>query len=309
MSVRSPQERAAHTRWAARRRKEQLSGQWQPFVAAEPVRAHLRKVQATGMPLLVVGDRTGLTETALRYVLWGDVQHGPGERVRRETAEVVLAYWPKMGDFPDNARIDPTGTRRRVEALETLGFGRLSMADRVGMPKASFSRALRADRVTAQVARSVMAVYDEWWNRTPESQGVRPWVADRTRRSAKARGLVGPLAWDDDTIDDPAAVPQLDAPPAGYTEGDDVAARFLMGESVVLDKAGQREVLAHLMEWTQATPEEIGARLDMTADAVSRAWERIKRKARDEGRKAPWRRVYVPLRDMNLTQDELRSAA
>lgn len=63
------------------------------------------------------------------------------------------------------------------------------------------------------------------------------------------------------------------------------------------------------MEWTQNTPEEIGARLDMTGESVSRAWERIKREARDEGRKAPWRRVYVPLRDMDLNRDDMRSAA
>ncbi|WP_406516355.1 hypothetical protein OH809_45370 (plasmid) [Streptomyces sp. NBC_00873] len=134
-------------------------------------------------------------------------------------------------------------------------------------------------------------------------------MAERARRRAQADGWYGPLAWDDDTIDDPAAVPQTDAPPPSYTEGENVVDRFLMGESVVLDKTGQRGVIAHLMEWTQNTPEEIGARLDMTGESVSRTWERIKRKARDEGRKAPWRRVYVPLRDMDLTRDELRSAA
>lgn len=220
MSARTAQERAAHARWAARRRKQIYLGQWQPFVAAEPVRAHLRKVQATGMPLRVVSEQTGLSLTALRYVLWGDVEHGPGEKCRRETAEAVLSYWPAIADFPDHARIDPTGTKRRVEALEMLGFGRMAMADKVGMPKASFSRALRADRITAQVARAVMDLYDGWWNQTPEAHGVLPWVADRTRRSAKARGFAGPLAWDDNTIDDPAAVPQTDASPSDYTDGD-----------------------------------------------------------------------------------------
>lgn len=254
MSTRTAEERAAHARWAARRRKQIYLGQWQPFVPAEPVRAHLRKIQATGMPLRAVSEATGLPLTALRYLLWGDVQHGPGEQVRRETAEGVLAYWPTLADFPDHARIDPTGTRRRVEALEMLGFGRMAMADEVGMPKASFSRALRADRITAQVARAVMALYDGWWNQTPESHGVLPWVADRTRRSAKARGFVGPLAWDDNTIDDPAAVPQTDAQPADYTDGkeaegdfvDPVAVqRFLSGSPVVVTDA---ELLVALEE-------------------------------------------------------------
>ncbi|WP_404974847.1 hypothetical protein [[Kitasatospora] papulosa] len=251
----------------------------------------------------------GLTESAIDYVLWGDTGHGPGEKVSRETAEVVLGYWPKMADFPDNARIDPTGTRRRIDALEVLGFGRLFVADRIGMPKASFSRALRSDRITAQVARAVMGVYEEMWNQRPEDHGVLGWVADRTRRSAQARGLFDPWAWDDDTIDDPSAVPQIDPPAPSYTEGDDVAARFLMGESVVLDRDSRREVLAHYMEWTSKTPEEIGALLDMSAEGVSRAWERVKAKARKEGTRVPWRRVYVPMRDMGITQNDLRSAA
>lgn len=307
------EEKAAHARWAVKRRRLVDRGQWQPFVPAEPVRAHLRKIQATGMPLRTVSERTGLTHTAIHYVLWGDVRHGPGERVRSETAEAVLAYWPTLGDFPDHARIDPAGTIRRVEALETLGFGRMLMAEKIGMPKCSFSRALKADRITAQVARAVAALYDGWWNRVPEECGVLLWVADRTRRSAKARGLVGPLAWDDDTIDDPAAVPQVDAPTPAPSSGPDVAARFLMGESVILDAAGRREVITHLMEWTEQTPEQIGELLEMTGDTVSRSWERIKSRSRTAGGRELRRRVFVASvpdrRNKNLTRVEMESAA
>lgn len=246
---------------------------------------------------------------ALRSVMRGSGSYGPAQKVRRETGEAVLGFWPRLEDFPDYASIDPTGTRRRARALGVLGWTQATMAQRIGRPEAAFKASLRGERVSARFARTIKRTYDELWDQRPEDHGVPVWVAERARRRAQADGWYGPLAWDDDTIDDPAAVPQTDAPPPSYTEGENVVDRFLMGESVVLDKTGQRGVIAHLMEWTQNTPEEIGARLDMTGESVSRTWERIKRKARDEGRKAPWRRVYVPLRDMDLTRDELRSAA
>jgi len=37
--------------------------------------------------------------------------------VRRELAEALLTYWPVLDDFPDSARIEGCGTRRRLQAL------------------------------------------------------------------------------------------------------------------------------------------------------------------------------------------------
>ncbi|MGW1814202.1 hypothetical protein ACWCQM_11650 [Streptomyces sp. NPDC002125] len=268
----------------------------------------MSKVRAAGMPVRATAVRLGLSYTAFEYLMWGDQNNPPGKLVRRETADLVLAYWPTLADFPDSARIDPMGTRRRVQALEVLGFSQKFMADRVNTQNTNFARVVTAERVTARMARAVAHEYDQLWNRRPEEFGVKQWVADRTRRAASRKCWVGPLAWDDDTIDDPAAVPQLDAPEAGYTDGDDVVARWLMGESVVLDRDGRREAIAHLMEWTSSSVSEIAGRMEMSEDAVKRSWERTKRQALDEGRKV-WRRVYVPLRDMNLTRDDMKSAA
>ncbi|MFB8122064.1 hypothetical protein ACFVG1_12825 [Streptomyces bacillaris] len=276
---------------------------------AEPVREHLERVRKAGMPARATAVRLGLPSTAFEYLLWGDQNNGPGELVRRETAEAVLAYWPTLGDFPDGARIDPTGTRRRVHALETLGFSQKFIAGRVGIQNTNFGRAMVANRVTARLARAVAAQYDLLWNKQPEDFEVKRWVADRTRRLAVRQGWASPLAWDDDTIDDPAAVPQVDAPQAGFTEGDDVVNRFLMGEAVVLGREARRAVICHLMEWSTETTAEIGARLEMDAEAVYQAWRRMRQEARKAGRPVPWRRVYVPLSDMNLTKDDLRSAA
>lgn len=308
------EQKAADARWQVRRRRLIRCGQWQPFVDAEPVREHLRRVNSVGMPYMAICERLGFAQnSSLQHLMWGRGAYGPGQLVRRETAEAILAYWPVLGDFPDGARIDATGTRRRVEALAVRGWARHLIADRVGMHETNFRRAVSRDRVTARLARSVAVTYDAWWDQDPLEHGVLLSSVSRVRADAAKAGFLSPLAWDDDTIDEPSAVPQTDAPTPAAESGPQAAARFLMGESVILDAAGRREVIAHLMEWTVQSPEQIGEQLGMTGDAVSRSWERIKARSRVESGRELRRRVHmqsVPERsDKNLTRVEMESAA
>lgn len=299
----------ASARWQARRRRMIAYGQWEPFVDAEPVREHLREVMAAGMPISAVSERLGLPyESSLQHVLYGRGDCGPGQKERRETAELVLSFWPSLTDFPDRARIDSTGTRRRMQALAVLGWPRFLMAQQIGMSETAFRKGCRRERVTARLARGVASLYDAWWDQDPLEHGVPAQTVARVRADAARDGFHGPLAWDDDTIDDPRVMPQTDALAPAVTEGGNLAARWLAGESVILSPAARREVLQHLMEWTQDTPEEIAAQLEMSLDALWQTWSRIKKKARMEGRPVPWRRVYA-LRDKNLTKTDMEEAA
>jgi|SRR5690348_1748543 len=306
-SVTAEAQRAAHARWKARRYRLIACGMWQPFVDAQPVREHLERLRTAGMSIRAIEERLGLPRHHFDHLLWGSEGRGPGDRYRTETAELVLGFWPSLDDFPDSARVDAVGTQRRIQALEVRGFSRAAIAQEIGMAVKSFQRTVNADKVTARLARAVRDVYGAWWNEDPCAHGVEEWVADRTRRAAERRGFHGPLAWDDDTIDDPRAVPQIDAPEPVVSEGGNLAARWLMGEAVILDRAARSEVLAHLFEWTNDTTEEIAARLGMTPEAAERKWYRLKEKAEAEGRRL-WRRVYVP-RERTLNQNEMEEAA
>jgi hypothetical protein len=166
----------------------------------------------------------------------------------------------------------------------------------------------RRETVTMAVEARVKSLYDDLWNVLPESAGIEARWARSTREWAANSGFHGPLAWDDDTIDDPRTVPQTDVQEPVATEGGNVAARWLLGESVVPGAADRREVLAHLFEWTQLTKEQIAARLEMTPAAADQAWNRIKKQARQEGRRVPWRRTYA-LRDRDLTRTDMEEAA
>jgi hypothetical protein len=291
-----------------RRRHLKATGRWKPrYVDAAPVRAHVQALLAAGMSQPALARRLNLPETAFKYLLRGDTGRPPGRVVSRETAEAVLGYWPVLKDFPDTASIDPTGTRRRVQALETLGWSKPRMAAELGMMEENFKACLRRRTVSARFARKVAALYDQLWTVRPEDRGVQQWVADRVRRRAAANGFHGPLAWDDDTIDDPAATPAADALEPIESDGENLANRWLMGESVILGPKDRKEVLAHLYEWTNLTKAEIAEKLGMTPEAAERQWHRIKEKAQAEGRRV-WRRVYVP-RERTMNQDEMGEAA
>lgn len=310
MSTRTVSGRSAAAYAQAKRRRLKALGQWQdPYVDAEPVRQHLRKINELGMSFRAIAERVGLPhDSSLQPLLWGRGPYGPSKTVLRETAELILAYWPTMDDLPDTAVVDATGTRRRLEALAVRGWSRNLTADKVGMRRDNFRKAVSQPKVTARVARLVAAAYDAWWNQDPLEHGVSLNSVSRVRGEAARAGYHGALAWDDETIDDPNAVPVTDAVQPTATEGGNLAARWLLGESVVLGDEDRKQVVQHLFEWTQLTKEEIGARVDMTPAAAEQIWNRLKRQARAEGRPVPWRRVYA-LRDKTLEQGEMGAAA
>lgn len=304
MRATTDQERAAHARWRRKRRQLLSAGQWRPFVDADPVREWIRRIREAGMPVRALEAAVGLHQCALDYLLWGDSQRPTSNVVRAETADAVLAFWPTLDDFPDGARICPVGSRRRLQSLIRQGWTFTAMAAHSGVCHGSLKHVLDYPRITASMARKVRALYDDLWDRVPEDAGIRPWIADRNRAYGERQGWPTSLAWDDDTIDDPATEPQLDAdPPAPAPSGQGAADRWLMGESVVLGEADRRLVVAYLMEWSPRTVESIAAQLELPAGSVSRSWERIKSRARAEGQPVPRRRAYItPVREKTRSE-------
>jgi hypothetical protein len=263
-------------------------------------------MNAAGMPTTAIEQRLRLPVDALNALMWK--RNGQySQKVRRETAEAVMGYWPTLDDYPAHCLIDATGARRRVQALITLGWTQVYLRERIGVSKQAFHRVLTNSRVTAGLARDVVALYDELWKRRPYPTEVSTLAAAKARRQAQAACFVGPLAWDDDLIDDPAALPQTDALEPVVSEGPNLADRWLHGESVILTSEARKEVLLHLFEWTNDTTEEIAEKLGMTPEAAAQQWHRTKKQAALEGRRM-WRRVYVP-RERTLNQNEMEEAA
>lgn len=206
--------RAADRRYENHRYRLMAYGQWEPYVDATPVRAHVARLRDLGLGWMTIAKLAGVPRGSMSKLLYGDGVRGlaPSKRVRPKTAAAILAVTPTIDVLPDGAMVDGTGTRRRLQALVAMGWAQSRLAERLGVDRTNLNKLLlRTDgRVRCGTARAVRRLYDDLWDEAPPEGGHREKIAaNRARNYARDRGWVSPLAWDDDTIDDPTAVPDL----------------------------------------------------------------------------------------------------
>jgi transcriptional regulator with XRE-family HTH domain len=286
----------AATRADAERKLARLSGNPR---SAEPetierVLSHLRYLVANDMSHEQIGQCVGVAQSTVSQLL-----SGQRKKLMSSTACKLLQARP--ADRTETCMVSAVGAMRRLQALYWMGHSSQVLSDETGLHHDTVRLIARGfwEKTTEARAQAVRRTYDKL--------AMQYGNSDNARRFAAKYNWHGPLAWDDDTIDDPRAVPQTDAFQPVATEGGNVAARWLMGEAVILGRDDRREVLAHLFEWTNQTTAEIAERLDMRPEAAERQWHRIKQRAAAEGRRV-WRRVYEP-REQTLTQNEMEEAA
>ncbi|MFJ9558230.1 hypothetical protein ACIRPH_30870 [Nocardiopsis sp. NPDC101807] len=185
-------------------RKRQIAyGRWEPYVDAAPAREHVLWLIAEGVP---IKNLVPIYPT-VHVLVYGRPAEGqsPTKRMRRESADALLAVRPTLDMLGERARIDGAGARRRVWAMCALGYSLAEQARRMGSTVFRFRQLLADDTVTVGFYRRVVALYDDVSMVRPEG-----WVADKTRRWAAAQGHLPPLAWDDDLIDLPEADLQVE---------------------------------------------------------------------------------------------------
>lgn len=191
------------------RRRQRAYGR-AAYVDAEPARQHVRELQAAGLGWKRVAALAGLDHSVVWKLLYGDRKRfdGPSKRVRPATEQKILAVQATLDTLGDMALVDATGARRRLQALVAMGWSQTKLADRLGVLRSNFTGTMRRDKLHVATVRAVRKLYDELWDVPPPEDTHRHKIAaSRARRYATEHGFVPPLAWDDDTIDDPAAVP------------------------------------------------------------------------------------------------------
>jgi plasmid maintenance system antidote protein VapI len=205
---------AAASTYNTRRNRAIAYGTWQPFVDAAPVREHIRALQSCSLGLRTIAAAAGVDRKRLQAILKGRTERGtaPQAKVRPEIAAAVMAVEPNLDVLPCKTVIDGTGTRRRIQALVTIGWSQAKLAERIGRTPGSFGNLIGDRPVTAASARLIRDLYDQLWNQAPPEDHHRDKIAaSRARHYAALRGWPPPMAWDDDEIDDPAATPDLGA--------------------------------------------------------------------------------------------------
>lgn len=201
--------REANARRTRMRRRLISYGQWEPFVAAEPVRQHVLNIRhQAGMSFRNLSAATGVNIGTLEHLIYGVTGYPPARQIRSESAAALLSYWPTLDDYTDLAVIDATGTRRRMQALATLGWCAPAVHQHINFVTVRAIANLKGrEQVTARLARAVRDFYRQVCGNPAEKHGVPTTAAKRARTGAKRNRWAGPSTWDDDTIDDPNAKP------------------------------------------------------------------------------------------------------
>lgn len=178
----------------------------------------------------------------------------------------------------DGTWVDPyipaIGTQRRIQALQCAGWSLQMQGEILGVRMQSVQQIFRRDVVGRGVADHIAEMYGILWDQQPPrmTSGQRSAVT-RTRANARRLGFAPALAWDDDTIDDPAAEPEgirTGRERANLDMVDDVAVQLaLAGERVKLTPAERRIVvpILHARIWSDS---RIAAYADCDARTVLR---------------------------------------
>lgn len=187
-----------------RRERDIAYGRWQSgYVDAEPARRHALSLRAAGMGRRRLSELSGVSDSVIHVLINGRPERGspPSRRIAAANAHAILAVpMPDAALLAAGARVDITGTTRRLQALVAIGYTQAELARRLGITSANSTALFHAEgQVLAVTARRVADLYDRLSMTSGPSQAAR----------ARARKLrwAPPLAWDDDTIDNPAAHP------------------------------------------------------------------------------------------------------
>jgi hypothetical protein len=185
----------------AHRRRMIAYGQWQPWVDAGPARERLIAFRDAGIGRRRVGKLTGLHPSVISGILYGQA----GRQIRPETEAKILAVEPspKLA-----ARVDATGTHRRIQAMVASGRPLGQIGRRLGKDPKGFRRILAQPTVEASTADGVRRLYDAIGWRIAEPKTPRAqYRAAAARKMAADNGWPPASAWSADQIDRPDGVP------------------------------------------------------------------------------------------------------
>lgn len=166
-------------------------------VDADPVRAHLLDLMKQhNCSLEGIAQASGVG-----YMTISRLHRGMVNTMRRSNAQALLATKPEDVRPNGEVLVPNIGGRRRIQALMAIGWRHKDLTPLLGLPSANIVYQ-DGQWFTKRKHDAIKRVYDQLWDKPG------PGGALCTTRAAKA-GYVPPLAWDDETIDDPQAQPNL----------------------------------------------------------------------------------------------------
>jgi transcriptional regulator with XRE-family HTH domain len=165
-------------------RRQRKTRHLRPMRPSAPVREHIDLLTASGLTVHEIAERAGLSWQTVQWVR-------THQTISPRIARALLAV----------SGVTPFGCRRRIAALQVIGWTMSQIEAEAGVARGCASQIMAGrHRPTPAKMDAFARAYEVMW-RGPE----KPSVASMSR--ARQKGWVPPLAWDDDTIDDPRVSP------------------------------------------------------------------------------------------------------
>jgi len=171
----------------------------------ERILHRVRSFHARGMTYVQMGRQVGVPDRTVT------------EMARVGRGRITRRVWEPLSrlefEEPDpQARIDSTGTRRRLEALWAEGYPLPWVAEQLPFASRTYLQSVirgfkAKEAVTFGHARAIAELYDKLEGCSPAELGINSRSANFARTFAAKRSAAGRGCWDPDTIDDPQAIP------------------------------------------------------------------------------------------------------
>lgn len=171
---------------------------------------HIEDLRNAGWSYRGIADTAGVSVQTVNRV-----HRGVQKSVVNETETRVLALKSdSIFTRPNKAGFVPNvGARRRLQALLAIGYRHSDITPLLGSPSGTLMHQV-GDWISLEKHEAMVRVYEQLWD--------KPGPAPATSRARiRKAGYLPPLAWDDESIDDPNFVPE----PTEVTAGSKVEVR------------------------------------------------------------------------------------
>lgn len=200
---RCPQCREAHRADGALRRRLIAYGTWQGRVDATAAQLHIKQLTADGMTYAAIARAANLPKQTIQDICTGKRrQTSPARR------DAILTVTP--GPTTRINHVPATGTRRRIQGLQLLGWSYAHIDQAAGVEGLRSTMSKQPATVRRETAEAVTRATRTLLKRVPPDNGYTKQIRDR----AAAKGWTPLLLWDD--VDNPDETPKTDAPPRAY---------------------------------------------------------------------------------------------
>ena len=170
-------------------------------VPVGPVREHVQRLLDMGVNVYQISGATDpkVFDSMIRNIMHGNKVHDKEvEWVHRSTAARLLAVtYEAAAAVP--ALVPSIGIHRRMQALEYMGHAKSVIARELGIDETAVHQYFQRETCKTTTIKEMHAVYE----RLAMVEGA----SERVRWAARRRGWKPPMAWDDETIDDPTTKP------------------------------------------------------------------------------------------------------